>query len=108
MNRAERRRQEKAKSKADKSFMMKQSELDELYADAVDTSLALLLCLPIFVLKDNFGKLMKKEGRLELFTELLLDYYEQYINGDFTLEEMQQFLLDETGIQFKKGGKDIV
>lgn len=88
--------------------MMKQSDLDKLYTDAADMALALLLCLPIFVLKDNFGKLMKKEGRLELFTELLLDYYEQYVNGDFTLEELQQFLLDETGIELQVGGKSLV
>lgn len=108
MNRAERRRQEREKAKADKTFTMKQSEIDQLYADATDTALALLLCLPIFVLKDNFGKLMKREGRYELFANLLIDYYDMYINGEFTLEQMQKFLLEETGIEFQKEGKKIV
>lgn len=103
MNRAERRRQEKAKSKADKTVMMKQSDIDDLYAKAADRAFALILCIPIFVLKDNFGILMKKEGRLERFATLVLEYYDEYINGDYDLEDMQQFLYEETGIQFKIG-----
>ena len=72
---------------------------DKSYGDAADTAVVLLLSMPIRVMHEQFG--WGKKRLMEL-AEALTDEYQRFSDGEMTLEDYQQFVLDETGFAFKK------
>ena len=72
-----------------------QNGYDSCKNDAVGHVLAMLLGLPCKVLHDHYGWGIKK--RLPEFGELVL---EEYQNFDGTIEEMQEYIFQTTGIKF--------
>lgn len=83
---------------------MRASDLERIKSEAreeaVDTSMVLLLGIPIKVLRDKYGWGMKK--RLPEFAEALFDVYSDFSEGDMTLEEFKELIYEECGIKFQK------
>lgn len=77
-----------------------------LVTDALDTAFILMLGIPVMVLHDKYGQLIKKEvdgkGRLERFTDLILDLYDSYIKGYLTLDDIHKVLKEEGGVEIIK------
>lgn len=102
MTRAERRRAERQEAKLSVTYNMDKRAIDKIKSDAVwegiDTAFILMMGLPISILQDKFGQLMRKEGRAETFVELLLERYEMFKEGYFTLDDLLNDLHTEAGV----------
>lgn len=102
MTRAERRRAERQEAKLSVTYNMDKRAIDKIKSDAVwegiDTAFILMIGLPISILQDKFGQLMKKEGRAETFAELLLERYEMFKEGYFALDDILNDLHTEAGV----------
>lgn len=70
--------------------------------EAVELAFALLLAIPVQIIHDKFGQLMKKEGREQRFAEMILELYDLYNQGYVTLEDLAQCLEEETGMKLKE------
>lgn len=104
--------------KKDPVRMVKQSELDRLCREAVAKEAAKLaekaktealerlflqlISIPVMVIHDHFGVLMKKEGREERFAELCLDLFDTVEKGYVTPQELMKCLKEETGMRIKE------
>lgn len=58
-----------------------------------------MLAIPVMVIHDKFGSLMKKEGRVEKFVDLCMEEYKCYEEGYVRLEELAKCLKDEANIE---------
>lgn len=98
--RAELRRE---KHKKETTYTLTASQIqaikDEATAKAVRTAFILMLGLPTMVIHDYFGKLMRKEKREETFVDLILDQYDGFERGYFTLEDVQTVLYEEANVK---------
>lgn len=117
MNRAERRREKKTQEKAERCLNMNQAQVaavkKKATEEALDLAFVLMLGLPGMVINDSFGKLMKKETRMETFVDLVLTQYECFRDGYIQLEEVLKLLKEEAhwDIILEKrlgGGKRII
>lgn len=115
MSRQERRR---LAMKKDPTLTIKQSDLNRMIDDAVKNEAAKLakkakdeaiqklfgqlLAVPVMVIHDHFGALMKKEGREERFAEMCLDLFDTVEKGYVTPQELMQCLKEETGMRIKE------
>lgn len=106
MGRAERRRQSKASSQKQAVYHLTSAQIDAIKQDAadraIDTAFILMLGLPVMVLHDKFDKIWKKEKRLEHFTDELLELFDSFQKGYFTLDDILKTLKNETGIDIRK------
>lgn len=97
--RAEMRRE---KHKKDTTYTLTVSQIQQLRDDALEEAtnkaFKLMLGIPVMVIHDKFGKLMKKEKREETFVDLMLDVFDSYCRGYITLEDIDKVLKDEGGI----------
>lgn len=106
MNRAARRKAKKQGFNVPKEpvYNMKQSDIQKMKADstelAIDTAMTMLLAIPVKVMHDKYGWRMRK--RLPEFAEAILDEYQNFADGDMSLEEYQQLVYDYCGIKFEK------
>ena len=105
MGRAERRRLEKQKGKQVKTYNLTRSQLhnavrqvteedlkrikQEAMEDAINTAMTLLLVLPMEVLMDHYWKKTYAK-KIPEFTELVLQYYERWQNGELDMDEMKK------------------
>lgn len=113
MGRAERRRQERDKGKAQKVYTLTQAQIDEIKKQAVNeaTGIAftLMLAIPVTVLHDKYW-VKTASKRLPEFVDQCLGLWDAY-NADYvTLEDLSKTLWDEGGIKLEssvnyKGGK---
>lgn len=107
MNRAERRRTLR-EAASDPVISIKQSEIDKIKTDAtlkaVNMAFELMLAIPVMVIHDKFGQLMKKDGREERFAELCFDLYDSYEKDYVTIEDLRKCLWEEAGMKVKKNG----
>ena len=115
-NRAERRRQERAKRKGEKVLQVKRSDLDKLYEDALkDVSkktVPLVLYASLEVLRTKYGFGRK---RLKAFAEYVFEIYDG-LNRDYVgFDDIAEAIQKETGIDLvgtddgfrvKEGKKD--
>ena len=60
-----------------------------------------MLGIPVMVIHDKFGSLMKKDGREEKFSDYILDLYDSYEKGFVSLEDLTKVLKEECGLEFK-------
>lgn len=74
---------------------MKEQAVDE----AADAAMVLLLALPIKVMRDKYGFGAK---RLTALADALTDEYQQFSDGDVTLEEYANLVYEYTGIKFER------
>lgn len=106
MNRAELRRQAREAKKGKAVYNLTEEQIKDIKRkateEAIDTAFILMLGLPCMVLHDKFSMVMRKENRLENFTEAVLELYEAYNEDYLTLEDIKQVLKDEAGYEFKK------
>lgn len=72
--------------------------------EALNEAFVLMLGLPTMVVHDNYGKLNRKQGREERFVDMVLDLFESFKEGYFTIEDVIQTLNEECGItlEFKE------
>ena len=109
MNRAERRRLNRENEK-DAVINIKQSELEKIKMDAssqaLDIAFKLMLSIPVMVIHDKFGQLMRKDVdgkcREERFSDLCLEIYDCFDKGYITLDDLMKTLEDETGVKLIK------
>lgn len=113
MGRAERRRLEREKSKAQKVYTLTQAQIDAMKRAAIDeavsTGFTLMLAIPITVLHDKYW-VKTASKRLPEFVDRCLELYESYTKGCVELEELRDTLWNEGGIKLErsvnyKGGK---
>ena len=115
MNRSERRKLARMGKEvpADPSIRIKKKDIDGMKAqatkEAAETAFLLMLAIPATVIHNHYGKLMRKQvngkSRIERFTDMCIDLYCRFQDGEVTLEELQNTLYEQTGIQFRKERK---
>lgn len=105
MGRAERRRLEREKSKAQKVYTLTQAQIDamkaEAVAEAVDIGFILMLSIPVTILHDKYW-VKSASKRLPQFVDQCLDLYDSYNKGYVTLEDLRDTLWKEGGIKIEK------
>lgn len=69
--------------------------------EAVSRLFEELIAIPVMVIHDHFGELMKKDGREERFAEMCLELYDTVEKGFVTPAELRQCLFEEAGVRFK-------
>lgn len=101
MNRAERRRLGIKKPEA--VWQMRDSDIEAIRQQSLkegcQQALFLMLAIPIMVIHDKFGQLMKKEGREERFAEEVIKLYQLYEQGYVDIKDLQQCLWEEAGLR---------
>lgn len=118
MGRAERRRLEREKSKQKTAtYNLTKEQLDKLVEDqikdrlkvvkkqamedAINTAMTLLLVLPMEVLMDHYWKKIYAK-KIPEFTELVLQYYERWQNGELDMDEMKKDLWEYGGVRLEE------
>lgn len=109
MNRAERRRLERQKSKQSATYNLNNEQIKQLKSDAsnkaIDTAFKLMVSIPVMIMHDKYAQLMKREvdgvGREERFANMILDLYDSYMQGYVTLDDLEKCLEEETGMRFE-------
>lgn len=110
MNRAQRRAAKKNKQfvQRDPVYNVKESDLSNMKSkateQAVDMAMILLLSIPVKVMHDKYGWGMKK--RLPKLAEALIDEYQEFADGNMTLEEYQEMVYEYCGMKFEKNTED--
>lgn len=104
MNRAERRKLGIKTSVKTYTLNSEQIEVmkKEVTEKAINKAFFLMLAIPVMVIHDKFGKLMKRDGREEKFVDYCLKLYETYEEGYVSLTDLQQCLYEETGIKMEE------
>lgn len=104
MNRAERRRQEREKSKQDATIRLKVGDVEAIKKDAVHQAtlqaFELMVGLPCLVLHDKWGF---GKQRLERFVWQCMDLLNAFNDGYLTVEDIHQALKDDCGVVIGKG-----
>ena len=102
MNRAERRRKEKEAQGKKKTYTLTVEQIEQIKKEALEEArhqaMVLLLGIPVLVLREQYGWGEKK--RLPEFAEHVTDYYQEFAEGKWTVEEYAQMVFDYTGIGF--------
>lgn len=118
MGRAERRRLEREKLKQKTAtYNLTKEQLDKLVEDqikdrlkvvkkqamedAINTAMTLLLVLPMEVLMDHYWKKTYAK-KIPEFTELVLQYYERWQNGELDMDEMKKDLWEYGGVRLEE------
>lgn len=103
MNRQERRRL--GIKRKDPMVSIKQSDIDRMKEEATEKgckfAFGLMLAIPVMVIHDKFGSLMKKEGRVQKFVDLCMEEYKCYEEGYVRLDEMAKILKEEAGVEIE-------
>lgn len=117
MTRAEMRRSKKEQEKAQTAtYNFTQAQLDaliqekigakleqskqEIYEQTVNTTLALLLGLPMKVLVDDYWKKSYRQ-RIPVFVDKVLEYYDQWQDGKLDISKLNKELWDIAGIRLE-------
>ena len=118
MNRAERRRLEREKTKQKTAtYNLTKEQLDnavkegikeklgevkqQATEDAVNTAMVLLLTLPLEVLMDHYWKKTYAK-RIPKFTEQVLEYYERWQNGELDMDKLKEDLWEYGGVRLEE------
>lgn len=119
MGRAERRRTQKLEQKAKTAtYNLTKEQLNiavreqvgkelerikqEATDDAVNTAMVLLLTLPLEVLMDHYWTKTYAK-RIPRFTELVLEYYERWQNGELDMDKLKEDLWEYGGVKLVEG-----
>ncbi|HCW22791.1 MAG: hypothetical protein LIV24_08200 [Eubacterium sp.] len=105
MNRAERRaagmkaKQPVYQMTTDAIEKIRKDAYQKAYESATYTAMVLLFSMPVRVMHEQYGWGTK---RLTALAEALTDEYQRFSDGELSLEEYREFVLQETGFAFKK------
>ena len=103
LSRAERRRLERDNSKAQKTYTLTQAQIDqmkkEVSMEATKKAFIMMMGFPLLTLRDKFG--FGKE-RLNRFMDKMLDLYEAYEMDYVDLDDLNDTIMDETGVTLMK------
>lgn len=119
MGRAERRRTQKLEQKTKTvTYNLTKEQLDiaihkqvgkelerikqEATDDAINTAMVLLLTLPLEVLMDYYWP-KSYAKRIPKFTELILEYYERWQNGELDMDKLKEDLWEYGGVKLVEG-----
>jgi hypothetical protein len=99
MNRAERRRQAKAKIKGEAVYQVKRSDLEKLHEEAIESVskrvVPMMLYTSLMVLRDKYGFGRK---RLKDFSEYVFSLYEGLDRELVTFDDLAEAIERETGV----------
>lgn len=108
MSRAERRRLERDQSNQTKTYTLTQAQIDQklkaVEMEATKKAFLMMMGFPLLTLRDKFG--FGKE-RLNRFMSHMLDMYEAYEMDYVDLDDLNNTILEETGVTLleKREGK---
>jgi hypothetical protein len=116
-SRAARRREERDTKKKQVTYQLTQAQIDMMFKDkydraialakkeatddAVNTAMVLLLTLPLEVLMDHYWTKSYRK-RIPEFTSYVLQYYQDWQNGELSMEKMQDDLWNLAGIRLEE------
>lgn len=104
MNRSERRRI--GIKRREPTINIRMEDVEQMKKEATkaaaDWAFFMMLAIPVMVIHDHFGDLMKREGREQRFVDLCIDTYKCYESGLVDIQELKQVLKDEAGIEIEK------
>ena len=106
MNRQQRRAMAKSHQPVgtDKIYYLKQSDIDrikrEATAKAIDEAMVLLLGIPVKVMRDKYHWGLRQ--RLPEFCEALTDEYQNFADGEMTVEEYEDMIEQYCGVRFER------
>lgn len=102
MSRADRRREQRDKEKPEKIYHLTEAQIRQIrmqgIKDAEKVAFILMAYNPIMVIEGHFGELMKKEGRIDRFVELLMEQYQCFEGGYVTIQDMKDYLYETYGL----------
>lgn len=118
MGRAEKRRAEREAKKAKTAtYNLTKAQLDMLVRQgiekelkrakeeatetAINQAMILLLTLPLEVLMDHYWQ-KSYAKRIPQFTELVLDYYERWQNGELDMDKLKEDLWEYGGVRLEE------
>lgn len=78
-------------------------EKDSITSNAIDQAFVLLLGIPYKVMNNQYGW---KSKRLTKFSELILEYYNEFQNGEMSIEAYRKMIWEQTGIGFTMSGDE--
>lgn len=107
MGRAERRRQEKEQARRPVTYHLTDRQIAEMKQaatqEASEQAFLMMIGIPILVMKDHFGQLIRKEyagkTREQRFYEYCEEMYKSFQEGYFGVEDIIVTLKEECGIQ---------
>lgn len=73
---------------------------EEIMNDAINTSMTLMLTIPLEVLMDHYWK-KSYEKKIPEFTAHVLDYYERWQNGELDMDKLREDLWEYGGIRLE-------
>ena len=73
----------------------------EVTDEAISAAMVLLFTLPMKVLMDHFWQ-KSYAKKIPKFTELILDYYNAWENGELNMDEMREDLWNYGGVRLKQ------
>lgn len=73
----------------------------EITEESITAAMELLFVLPMEVLMDNFWQ-KSYQQKIPKFTELLLDYYQAWENGELDMDKMKEDLWKYGGIRLQQ------
>ena len=73
---------------------------EEILDKVAKEAFKLILCIPVMVIHDKLDLLTTSDNPELLFAEECANVYLAFQNGNVALEELEQGLLEETGISF--------
>lgn len=77
-----------------------ETKMDDIINDTMNTTMALLLTIPLEVLMDHYWT--KSYGkRIPEFTKYVLDYYERWQNGELDMEQLKEDLWEYGGVRLE-------
>lgn len=103
MNRQERRKLGIKKPVATYQFTADQLEVikEEGVKRGVERAYLLMLAIPVMVIHDKFGELMRKKDRENKFADLCITLYKQYADGYVSIDDLRQCLEEEAGTKLE-------
>ena len=108
LSRAERRRLERNQANQTKTYTLTQAQLDQKLKDvemeATKKAFLMMMGFPLLTLRDKFGF---GKARLNKFMDKMLDLYEAYENDYVDLDDLNNTIMEETGVTLleKRKGK---
>lgn len=108
MSRAERRQAERETAKKQKTYTLTVAQIEQMKKeatmDATKRAFLMMMGFPLLTLRDKFGFGKK---RLNQFMDKMLDLYEAYENDYVDLDDLNNTILEETGVTLleKRKGK---
>lgn len=77
-----------------------ETKMDDIVNDMMNTTMALLLTIPLEVLMDHYWT--KSYGkRIPEFTKHVLEYYERWQNGELDMDKLKEDLWEYGGVRLE-------